>query len=170
MVDREGNEAVKIGVVGGMNFDNVVLDTFLWNLKEKYPDATIVTGQGKGAEKHAAESASALGFKIIVLEVTTQETIWFGAEALLLQVEGIVFDADVTLCVGSGGRVKLAWEIHHRLDMTQRDARGHIPKKNPKSGRSPGSERRIHHIAIPKAKPKATPTKQAKKKPEMLAA
>lgn len=121
---------MRVAIVGGLYFDTQALDGFLFKLREKYPDATIVTGQGRGAEKHAAESAELLGFNVIVHEVTEQHEEWFGAEALNCQVSDICYGADIILCVSGGGRPKLAEEWWHRMNMHARnDRRGLIQKK-----------------------------------------
>lgn len=148
---------MRIAIVGGMIFNSKALDDFLWKLKEKHPQATIVTGQGKGAERHAAESAKLLGFNTIVHEVTDQQEEWFGAAALDCQVSEILYGADVILVVSNGGRCKLALEWWHRMNMHQRNVRGGLVKtKQGKyvSRREPGSEIQLFQIATAKREAK----------------
>lgn len=140
---------MRIAVVGGMYFDMKALDQFLWRLKEKYPDATIVTGEGKGAERHAFESAKLLGFKVIQHRVTDRQVQWFGDAALDCQVSTILAKADVILVVSNGGRSKIALDWWHRMNMHQRNDRRGLVKKNGKyvSRREPENQIQLFEIA-----------------------
>lgn len=153
---------MRIAIIGGANYDTEALDKFLWALRDKYPDAEIVTGQGKGAEKHAYESAKLLGFAATQLEVTAQEQEWFGSEALNCQVASILSDADIIVTVGNGSRPTLATNWWHRMNMHERDQRQALVKKKGKyvSHRSPESRITLHHIEAPPKKPRPARKKE----------
>ena len=112
-----------------MKFDNVALDRFLWNLRKKYPEAIIVTGNGRGAEVHAADSAAALG---LTVERPKLQQEWYGDAAMDCQVSDVLTGADVIIIVGTGGRTTIALNWLHRMNMHQRDARGKLVKKDGK--------------------------------------
>lgn len=142
---------MRVAFVGGAKFDTTALDTFLWKLREKHPGATIVTGNGRGAERHVHDSATALGFKLERPELHPE---WFGTAAMDCQVADILTGTDIIVMVGTGGRVKIAWEWIHRMNMHQRDVRGGLVKNSGHyvSLRTPGTELKFFHVAEPKTR------------------
>lgn len=139
---------MRIAIVGGQYFDTNELDRFLFNLAEKYPDAVIVTGEGRGAEKHTAESAKLLGFRVEQHTVTDQHRKWFGDAALDCQVNTILLDAEIIVLISNGGRCKIALDWWHRMNMHQRDNRGGLVKKKGKYVSLRAESRRIKLFQI----------------------
>lgn len=180
----------RIAIVGGSNFDSTALDRFLWQLREKYPNVTIVTGDGRGAERHAADSATVLGFPV---ERPPLRPEWYGKEAMMVQVGMVIGGdielyrdpsgkiqhrcvghgrADILLIVGEGARVKRAFDILHTVNMHERDQRGSVVKRNGEyvSHRVHSDPLVWHHIAVAKsAKPKAKKAARKSKKTVSLA-
>lgn len=143
----------KIAVVGGQNYIEEDLETFLRAMYEKYPYATVVIGSAhRSAEPHAAKFAFELGFKI---ERPEPNYMAFGDEAMDCQVNDVVAEADVIVTVGSptGGRAKRAAEIHKRVD----------------SCREPWNRRVLHNVAAPEKKAAKPKARRAKKKAEAYA-
>lgn len=120
---------MRIGFIGAARFDSAALDKFPWNLKAKYPNAVIVTGDGKGAEAHTYESAQMLGFKVKRPELTK---LIDPDSAMLLQVGQIVAESDIIVLVAGGARPKLAKDIWNRINLHEKDKRGGLVKKNGK--------------------------------------
>lgn len=142
---------MRIALIGGSKFKPNDVDKFLLKLNEKQADAIIITGEARGAEKHAAESARMLGFKVETLPLYEER---FGKEAGLCQVNDIYMAAEIIVTMGSltGGRVKRVIEIWHRLNMHKRDARGSLLKDKDGryvSRREPWNHMRLVSIAIP---------------------
>ena len=138
----------RIAIVGGSSYDQEALDAFLLALAEKYPHASIVTGSAmRSCEEYIAKTCRTLGFDV---EVPEPNHFAFGDEAVACQVNDVIADADVIVTVGSptGGRAKIAADIHKRVD----------------SCREPWNKRVLHNVAAPAKKPKAAKPRQAKKK------
>jgi predicted TIM-barrel enzyme len=94
----------------------VKLETFIFKLAEKHPNAIIVTGNGRGSEQDAASWARAIGFTVIQPELHPE---LFGKEALMCQINEILIQAGsraVVVLVGTGARPTRAREIVERVD------------------------------------------------------
>lgn len=149
---------MKIALVGGTKFLPNEVDRFLLALQEKHPNATLITGEARGSEKHAAESARLLGFKV---EVPALHPEWYGEEAPLCQINDVLIEADVIVTMGvtTGGRAKRAIEIWKRCDtFNNSDTKlKNVPMP---------SARTMHHIAAP---PKTERSSRRASKPMSMA-
>lgn len=148
-------DTLRVAFVGGANFESAPTEDFLVSLQTKYPDCTIVTGNGRGAEAHVREYASHLGMRLEVPELRPD---WYGKAALDCQINDICLDYDALVIVGSpaGGRPKVALDIHKRI-------RWHVDNKFVTVWEP------THTIAEPPAKPKSI-ARRATKRQESLAA
>jgi hypothetical protein len=149
---------MRIAFIGGISFDSTTVDTFLWNLKEKYPNAIIATSDTRGSEKHAAESATALGFTVDTIPSPDAEM--YGEGTQRVHVETILNSprCDVIVTMGSptGGRAKAALEIWKRCD-TFNNCIANM-KNVPMT-----SARKFHNIAAPEKKPAPRKPRKAAK-------
>lgn len=118
---------MRIAFIGSAQYDGAALDSFLWKLRDKYPNATIVTGDGKGAEKHVVESASMLGFTV---ERPPLTELLDPDSAMLFQIGEVIANADIIVLVASGGRPKIAKDIWHRLNIHERSPQNALVKRN----------------------------------------
>ena len=118
---------MRIAFIGSAQYDAAALATFLWKLREKHPTATIVTGDGKGAEQNVYEAAQMLGFHVERPELTK---LLDPDLALDFQVGQVIIDADIIVLVASGKRPKLAKDIWNRINLHEKDNRGGTVKRN----------------------------------------
>jgi hypothetical protein len=127
-------------MIGGMDFDAVKLEDFLFKLAAKHPDVTIVTGNGKGAEAIVKSTAESIG---ITVEQPALRDDLYGKAALGCQINDVLIGADVIVLIGSpsGTRPKIAADIHKRIDFKH-----HLSTRE---------VRQLHVIAQNPAKPKA---------------
>lgn len=93
-------ERPALTVIGGTKFDEENLDAYLAELTFYKPDVLLVTGSGRGVEKHVAEIAEEHGIDIDIIETDSKK----------IEVEAVMaarVDSPVLL-VGDGTRVKQA--------------------------------------------------------------
>lgn len=99
----------RVAFVGGNTVDEDALNSHLIALRRKYPDAIVVTGSGRGAEKTVADLAAFHGFTVEIPELAENDKREW-------QVNDILMGADVIVVVGGGHRVAIAEQIHKRCD------------------------------------------------------
>jgi len=160
---------MRIAFLGGTSYDAGALEDFLLALHQKYPDATIVTGNGRGAEAKVKVQMEAWGHDVIV---PTLDNAYSFSDPLACQVNDILLNADIIVTVGSrsAGRAKLAWDIHARQTYKKNPQGGILKTRGqPVPFLDPENIRPFHNVAAPETKPK-TATRRATKKPETLAA
>jgi hypothetical protein len=152
---------MKIAVIGSgdnraeaMSYDAVKLEAFILKLAEKYPHATIVTGNGRGAEAATKALAQAIGLTVEQPELRDD---LYGKAALACQINDVLIGADQIVIVGNatGVRPATAIAIHKRVDFT--------------TAYTTRAVRPLHVIAAPPPKKKAAPKRRATK-PDKLAA
>jgi hypothetical protein len=125
-----------------MRFDDATVNDALRQVALKYPHAVIVTGDGRGAEKHVAEFAELIG-----LEVMRANTYgdYFGKDALVCQVDTILVTTGPIILIGSGERVKRAETWLKRCDSWRDKPRSvwriSVPKPSPKKRAAPRRKR-----------------------------
>lgn len=141
-VGCERRSPLHIAIVGGARFDPVKLETFIFKLAEKHPNALIVTGNGRGSEQEVASRARAIGLTVSQPEVHPE---WYGAEALMCQINDILIEAGseaVVVLVGTGARPTRAREIVERIDKYMKVPRLiHEVAKVPTKEREPRPQR-----------------------------
>ncbi len=99
-----------VAFVGSMKYDEEKLFDFMDKLAAKYPAATIVTGEGAGAEKAVATYAAELGFTVRIPYKSKER---WGSDASSIQVfdvcrgyslwDSIQEEATVLVLVGDPG-------------------------------------------------------------------
>ena len=160
---------MRIAFIGGTEYNEVELEDFLYKLHAKYPDATIVTGAGRGAEKQVKTLLDAIGQTVEVPPLHNwakspgdlQIAEILGGQFKLLRSEDgktkqvyVTAPADYIVIVGriEAARASIAHAIWKRCD----------------AWREPDKRRPLHIIAAPPEKKKVTKPR-AKKKRETLA-
>lgn len=143
---------MRVAVVGGTSYVEAELEEFLYALHSKYPESVVVTGSGRGAEAATKTLLDAIGHTV---EVPVEHPEWYGKASGDCQVNDVLVGATVIVAVGSttGGRVKIAADIHKRLN----------------THREPENKVKLVSVAAP-VKEKAAPKRKASKKKELLAA
>lgn len=143
--------APSIAVVGGTDYVEADLEAFLYKLHSKYPEATIRTGNGRGAEKAVKTLLEALGQPVFLPPLRPDLYL----NPLDCQINDILIGADVIVVVGNpdSSRPKRALDLWKRLD----------------SWREPELQRRLVQVAAPPKK-KVVKKHKATKRREQLAA
>ncbi len=116
----------------------------------KYPDAVHIVGSDSGGEAQVQLLCKTAGKKLIVPPVQQELP-----DALWLQVENVVAEADAVVCMGTAGgkRVKLAVEVLKRVD----------------GCREVWNKRHLFTIADPTPPKKKAAPKKAKSKKQRMA-
>lgn len=142
---------MRIAFVGGQDYKDDALEAFMYALHAKYPDAVIVTGDGRGSEKQVRRLLEAIGHTIIIPPLRPD----LYNDPLSIQVADILLDVDVIVLVGNpdASRNKLATAIWKRID----------------SWREKSKQRPLHNVAVPPKKKKAPAPRRPSKREELTA-
>lgn len=146
---------MRVAMIAGRDIDQMKLTAFLQGLRKKYPDCTIITGNGIGGESRIKEFVKLVDMK---LEVPEQHPEWFGEDAGDCQVNDIMLTADVIVTVGSrtAERNKIAEMIYKRMDAWRGGFMGGQPRP------------RMHIAELPKEEAAPKPRKPTKSKDKLL--
>jgi len=161
----------RIAIVGGTDYVPEELEDFLYALHTKYPDALIITGNGRGAEKEVQRLLEAIGHTVEIPRLHTEfkhkETSFSPTDhqvGTIIEGDFLIYQdengktqhrfisprADVIIIVGNpdSSRARKATDVWKRMD-SWRDERNRRP---------------LHRVAAPKAKAKAKKHRTPKKR------
>ena len=160
----------RIAIVGGTDFVAEELEDFLYTLNNKYPDATIVTGNGRGAEKEAQRLLEALGMTVEVPRLHTEfkhkETSFSPTDHQV----GTIIEGDFLIYQDENGKTQHRF-ISPRADIivivgnpdSSRAMKAASIWKRMDSWRDAHNQRVLHRVAAPPVKKKPKVYRATKK-------